>query len=415
MKSYLLTHNPNKFQWETIIEEYQNFKSGEEVIITWNTNNKKIKLGDRVFLMRLGEEPKGIYLSGIVTTECFNGVSWKDKSKTCTYIRFKLDKMVLPMKKNNKMFLIDDLKNLNSEYNWTPRSSGMSIPNNIAEELEKQWLNKEKNYKREVISIPAAETIDLIYKYKIYAHPIKSGYDYKRSLYYTFRSKLGIMEKMFMTKKTIDIYPYNIENLYKYNLNEDERRRVIGYISERKGTFGFESQELPYKIYILENEIDLPNKPKYPGQNNPTYFTLYELLSKEDGLEKSLLDIKYSEEDDEKNILIDEDIFEGSKVTVSVNKYERSKRARQACLNHYGYKCSVCGFDFEEVYGEVGKKVIEVHHLKPVYSIGKEYRVNPIKDLIPVCSNCHTIIHKRKIPFTIEEMKQKLKKDNNII
>src|SRR3712207_9501412 len=87
MNSFLLTHNPKKFKWETINEECERFKNGEEVVIRWNTNSKKIKLGDRVFLMRLGSEPKGIYLSGVVTTECFKEVSWKDKNKMCTYIR----------------------------------------------------------------------------------------------------------------------------------------------------------------------------------------------------------------------------------------------------------------------------------------------------------------------------------------
>ncbi|MCD3216318.1 hypothetical protein G8S55_03500 [Clostridium botulinum C] len=212
-----------------------------------------------------------------------------------------------------------------------------------------------------------------------------------------------------MIKKTIDIDPYNIGNLSKYDLNKGEIKRVLGYVKERNDTFGFESKEFYYKVYILENEINLDNKPRYPGQNNHTYFTLHELFNKTEGLNKCSTDFKYSEEDNERNILIDEEVFEGDRLTIAVNKYERSRKARQICLNHYGYKCSICGFDFEKIYGEVGKNVIEVHHLKPLYSIGKEYSVNPIRDLVAVCSNCHTIIHKRRIPFTIEEMKEILK------
>ncbi|WP_004445185.1 HNH endonuclease [Clostridium botulinum] len=90
-------------------------------------------------------------------------------------------------------------------------------------------------------------------------------------------------------------------------------------------------------------------------------------------------------------------------------QYDEKNQLRKVWIFPYGYKCSICGFDFEKIYGEVGKNVIEVHHLKPLYSIGKEYSVNPIRDLVAVCSNCHTIIHKRRIPFTIEEMKEILK------
>ena len=48
--------------------------------------------------------------------------------------------------------------------------------------------------------------------------------------------------------------------------------------------------------------------------------------------------------------------------------------------------------NFEQVYGELGKDYIEVHHLHPV-SQG-ERQVNPIEDLIPLCSNCHSMIHR---------------------
>lgn len=96
--------------------------------------------------------------------------------------------------------------------------------------------------------------------------------------------------------------------------------------------------------------------------------------------------------------------FEGGKMLVTVNKYERSPEARRICLKEYGYKCSVCDFDFEEVYGELGKGYIEVHHLKPLYTIKKTYEVDPVNDLRPVCPNCHAMIHKGN-NLSIEELK----------
>ncbi|MBQ2056059.1 MAG: HNH endonuclease, partial [Bacteroidaceae bacterium] len=52
-------------------------------------------------------------------------------------------------------------------------------------------------------------------------------------------------------------------------------------------------------------------------------------------------------------------------------------------------------FDFEENYGELGKEFIEVHHIIPLSQIRREYIINPEKDLIPLCSNCHSMIHRR--------------------
>jgi len=97
---------------------------------------------------------------------------------------------------------------------------------------------------------------------------------------------------------------------------------------------------------------------------------------------------------------------EGSVKTILVNAYERSEEARRDCIKHYGYKCRVCEMDFIEKYGEIGAGFIHVHHLKQLSDISQEYVVDPINDLRPVCPNCHAIIHKRKVPYSIEEMKE---------
>lgn len=100
---------------------------------------------------------------------------------------------------------------------------------------------------------------------------------------------------------------------------------------------------------------------------------------------------------------------EGTPNQVKITKYERNPHARTTCIDYYGLSCSVCGFNFEIKYGELGKGFIHVHHLKQVSYIGKQYKVDPIKDLRPVCPNCHAMIHKRKEPYTIEELKVKIK------
>ncbi len=103
-----------------------------------------------------------------------------------------------------------------------------------------------------------------------------------------------------------------------------------------------------------------------------------------------------------------ETCIEGAKTTVLVNKYERNTAARQKCIDQLGCYCNICGINFEKVYGEIGKEFIHVHHKIPLNEIKEEYVVDPSKDLLPVCPNCHAMLH-RKINgkyLTIEELKQ---------
>lgn len=104
--------------------------------------------------------------------------------------------------------------------------------------------------------------------------------------------------------------------------------------------------------------------------------------------------------------VVNEDLFEGAKRTITVNSYERNPQARKQCLTHYGHQCSVCGFDFEKVYGDIGKAFIHVHHLKEIASIGESYQINPVTDLRPVCPNCHAMLHRKNPAYTIEELQQ---------
>ena len=99
-------------------------------------------------------------------------------------------------------------------------------------------------------------------------------------------------------------------------------------------------------------------------------------------------------------------LTEGAKKTIQVNAYERDPKARKLCLEKYGYSCSVCGFDFQENYGDIGRNYIHVHHLTDLSLLGEEHEVDPIEDLRPLCPNCHAMIHKQRPAFSIEELQE---------
>lgn len=102
------------------------------------------------------------------------------------------------------------------------------------------------------------------------------------------------------------------------------------------------------------------------------------------------------------------DYFEGRTRKVLINVYERDPKAREACIAHFGCRCAVCTMSFVEEYGELGEGFIHVHHKRPVAMRRREYSLNPKKDLVPVCPNCHAMLHATKPPLTIEQLKRKI-------
>ena len=91
---------------------------------------------------------------------------------------------------------------------------------------------------------------------------------------------------------------------------------------------------------------------------------------------------------------------EGSSRQVTVNRYERKARLRNACIafhrsqNAGALKCVSCDFDFEATYGELGAGFIHIHHIDPLGNRQEERLVDPKKHLIPLCPNCHAMVHR---------------------
>ena len=106
----------------------------------------------------------------------------------------------------------------------------------------------------------------------------------------------------------------------------------------------------------------------------------------------------------------EEAFYEGAVAKVLVNKYERNAKARNLCIEKHGCKCVVCGCDFAQRYGKLGEGFIHVHHVVPIGSIGKEYKLDPEKDLVPVCPNCHYMLHRTNPPMSPEQLQELLNK-----
>jgi len=101
--------------------------------------------------------------------------------------------------------------------------------------------------------------------------------------------------------------------------------------------------------------------------------------------------------------------YEGAVKKVTVNQFERNPNARKACIERQGTVCKVCGIDFEMAYGEIGKGFIHIHHTKPLATKRETYELK-VKDLVPVCPNCHAMLHTQYPPLSVTQLRDIMSK-----
>lgn len=261
MNTYLFVWNPNRWTWDTIENDIEQVDLTGKCSQRWSCGNtKSIRPGDRIFLLKLGTEPKGLIAAGFATTSPFSGKHWSGENKEALYVDVDFEVLLNPDREPILTINILSKGNL-SKQNWRPQASGISIRPELIDDLEAVWFD-------------------------------------------------------FLTTQKIRHNPF-----------------------------------VP-----TDNEIQKAYTEGTPNQ-------------------------------------------------VTLTKYERNPFARKRCIEQYGLSCVICSFNFEQTYGQVGKDFIHVHHLTQVATVGKNYEIDPIKDLRPVCPNCHSIIHKRKTAYTIDEMK----------
>jgi 5-methylcytosine-specific restriction protein A len=116
---------------------------------------------------------------------------------------------------------------------------------------------------------------------------------------------------------------------------------------------------------------------------------------------------------DSESVLVDppaHGLPEGALTRIAVNRFERNPSNRAAAIAAHGARCHACGFDFAKFYGDLGEGFIEVHHRIPVSAMPPNYVVSPDKDLVPLCSNCHQMVHRENPPIPVEILRERLER-----
>lgn len=241
-------------------------------------------------------------------------------------------------------------------------------------------------------------------------------------------------------------YLENVLIIFNASKNDGDKRRVIGFYI---GATIFKEPYLntnPKRIIIADKtfasyniRVKSENAYLFENENERIIFLPY---SKKDGYGYGQSNIWYANNDSQSEKFRDKIVTQIEKILSETvfddshndeHKYfeggmnsrikevftiNRNAIARKKCLEYYfpdncDYRCILCGFDFKKQFGSLGGKFIEVHHIESHTTKSKAkgyHEIDPIRGLIPICSNCHSIIHREKPEVSIERMKEIIKK-----
>lgn len=145
MSKYLLTWSPKKWQWTDLSKRISEIKKKGSCLTDWSCgNNKSIAKGDRLFLLRQGEEPRGIVGAGYAVSAPYEEIHWREEKaqlgRTTMYLKVRWETLLNP--ETESIFPREWLnEGLLSKVNWNTQISGITIRPEAAKVLEGRWLN----------------------------------------------------------------------------------------------------------------------------------------------------------------------------------------------------------------------------------------------------------------------------------
>lgn len=142
-KAYLLTWNSLRWPWPELGQEVQRVAAGEIVTSRWGCgHNKHIQPGDRLFLLKQGAEPRGIFASGTAVSAPFSAPHWDEEKAAlgvpANYIELQFDALLIPEESILRRDLLKGHPILSVQY-WDTQVSGIAIKTAVLPKLEELW------------------------------------------------------------------------------------------------------------------------------------------------------------------------------------------------------------------------------------------------------------------------------------
>lgn len=102
-------------------------------------DHEKVHLGDRFFMLKVGNGNTGIVMSGIIVSQPYKDEDWSGKGRDVRYVRMLPNCMIHPDK--SKMVTTQELDNALPGVNWNEGHSGVLLTNEQAGKFDELWHN----------------------------------------------------------------------------------------------------------------------------------------------------------------------------------------------------------------------------------------------------------------------------------
>lgn len=404
MRYFILTWQPDKWEWENYLSCVQNTKNNIPVDEQWSFGNRKdANLGDRIFLYRQ-KDNRGIIASGIITSDgVYLDKHFSDPMKEGNCVDCRFENIIMP----NDVLSVDDLKEIKTSVPWDRlQASGVEIPSDQGHLVENRWQAHLRNLglKSDEAQIDFSQ---LIKGHKYDRNQLAALWGYEdfhaigRGIVTPTNEKTIILFVSEKHQPTSTQYDNRFDGELLWMDGEEkhgndlrlmnslqEDKVYLFYRSEKKSLFTYHGQ-----VFLVESET---------RTTSPSRF-LFSVSSKTlDQVDQIIEDYNPEHFEGEKEGL--------KKLRLHVT-YERKKNNRDAAIQIHGTTCKACNFNFNLKYGEdLAKSYIEIHHTTSITELnGKQ--IDPKVDLVPLCANCHRMAHRTKGKIlTVEEIQEHIEK-----
>jgi hypothetical protein len=429
--NYLFTWKPAHWPYSELKRLVATFKAGRNAVEPWRCQaHRKIRIGDKAYLMKLGETPRGIFGIGTIS-----GAPYKNpeasQGENPWLVPIAFDLLVDPTK--SLLMPESNLMALDApRHRWHPQGAGVTLDENAARAIDR-FVNRKNGSRKQVHQIPQMEQDvravipeeylpDVL---RMLARSIQTADQFAPEKWGVRVSRKSIMLKvgfvevlqfhndLFHHLVRNDLVPKKARGVWRGNFSAAPYKNAPAC-----DTFDADLSisKKAYELLLPAHEAAIEiaaRSPIHTTTKRDHSPALVNLISRM--LKMPLPQPGYVKAPEQTVLYLDEiadhtTFMEGTAISVLVNRYERDPAARNRCIEHYGADCTACGISFGNYYGSDMSGFIHVHHLAPLSSIRKQTTVDPIRDLRPVCPNCHAVIHSSNPPLTVDQVQSLIEK-----
>jgi hypothetical protein len=433
---YLFTWKPGHWPYSELQRLVASFETGGPAIEPWRCQaHRKIHVGDKAYMVKLGDAPRGIFGVGTVTGAPYRNPE-ASGGENPWLVPITFDLLVDPTKSllmpESNLMMLDTPK-----HRWHPQGSGVTLEAGAARAIDR-FVNRTNNVRRPVDQIAHSveetfraiisdkyltEVLEILARSIQVAHqfaPDKWGIRINRKnimLKVGFVEVLQFYNDLFHHLVRSDLVPRKALNDARFSFDAAPYKHAPGCdtfdgdISTSKEAYALllPAHEAAIAIVALSPIHTTTKSDHSPALVNFISRMAQTPLPQPAYIESSESAFLYPDEAADQETFI-----EGAAIRVFVNRYERDRAARNRCIEHYGTDCRACGISFGNYYGPDLSGFIHVHHLAQLSTVRKRAKVDPIRDLQPVCPNCHAVIHSSNPPLTIDQVRSLIRKRNRV-